>query len=645
MKIITVAPLSKAIFKENLTYFSAQDLEIGSIVLIPLRNKIIEALVTETHETENLKSELRSSDYPLKKIKAVKYKNFFAPGFIETAQKTADFFVVPLGQVIKSFTPLALLSSSTSKTKEQKNDRTEKNEKNSASKTKIEKFVLQEPDEDRLALYKKLIREAFAQKQSVFLCAPTNHDIGRLAQTLSRGIEDYVFVLRSDDPPKKQLTNWKKTASADHPILIIATPLFLSLSRPDIKTFIVERENATAYKQLTRPFIDARFFIEKLAESQRVKIVLGDILLRSETIERSRNGELAPLSPITYRSFTSAQKQILINLKEKKAQAIDFGLAVSEELATLISQTDPNERWFIFSGRRGLNPLTVCGDCGYTFSCPHCHIPLTLHQPKSNIKKSTENYFLCHKCGHVSSPEDKCRHCGGWKLALLGSGTEKIEAELKKLLPQAKIWRLDSDQVKTGQKTVEIIRDFYSSPGAILIGTEMALFHLTEKIENIAITSIDAYFSIPEFRINEKVFNILLRLRHLAVKNFVIQTRNSEEEVLSLALNGNSTEFHRRELLERKKLKYPPFSLLIKISVKSSHLALVEALETLKEEHLTPWQTVIYDSFGPASLNHEATTNLLLRLPTTDWPKKEILDLLRQLPPTFVINVDPENIF
>ena len=92
-------------------------------------------------------------------------------------------------------------------------------------------------------------------------------------------------------------------------------------------------------------------------------------------------------------------------------------------------------------------------------------------------------------------------------------------------------------------------------------------------------------------------------------------------------------------------LKYPPFSLLIKISVKSSHLALVEALETLKEEHLTPWQTVIYDSFGPASLNHEATTNLLLRLPTTDWPKKEILDLLRQLPPTFVINVDPENIF
>ncbi|MFA6415993.1 MAG: hypothetical protein WCW56_00720 [Candidatus Paceibacterota bacterium] len=639
MKIVTTTLLSKGIFKDNLTYFSAKELEIGSIVVVPVRGKPTEALVVDTRDAGDLKTELRHSDFALKKITAVKSRNFFQPEFITAATKTADFFSTTLGQAVKSFAPLAIISQTANQNNKQKNTEDRKPATSNASQTKIEKFVLQEPDEDRIALYKKIIREAFAQKQSVFICAPTNADVRHLKQILGRGIEDYVASLCSDETNKEQILNWKKANNHKHPVLVIATPLFICLPRSDIKTFIVERENATAYKQMARPFIDTRFFIEQLAEAKRAKLIFGDILLRSETIERSRRNELAPLSPITYRSFTSAQKQILINQKEK--DPTNFGQAISPELTKWLEET-AGERWFIFSGRRGLNPLTVCGDCGHVFSCPRCKTPLILHQEKSG--KNAENYFLCHKCGHTGQPEDKCQHCGGWKIALLGAGTDKIEAELKKLLPQTKILRLDSDTVKTPKKTEAIISDFYASPGSILIGTEMALFHLREKIENIAVVGIDSYFSVPEFRIGEKIFNILLRLRHLAVKNFIIQTRNPEEEILNLALKGNSTEFHRRELSDRQKLKYPPFSTLIKISVKSTDKQLVEALETLKEEHLSAWQTIIYDSFSNLR-GGEAQTNLLLRLPTGHWPKSEIIFLLRQLSPAFIINVDPENIF
>lgn len=640
MKIVSVTPLAKGIFKDNLSYFTSKDLNIGSIVTVLIRNKPRQALVMEVKEIGDLKTELRQSNFALKKIINVKKKNLFQEDFINAAQKTADYFGATLGQVISSFTPIAILEKNLDSQKETNIKFQNTNQENSGKITKIEKYILQEPDEERLALYKKLIREAFAQKKSILICAPTNADVRYLKTTLSRGIEDYAVCLCSDDTEKEQNKNWEKAVKNNHPFLIVSTPLFLSLPRNDLLTIIIERENATAYKQLARPFIDTRFFIEKLAENKRTKIVLGDILLRSETIERKQRGEFVALSPITYRSFSSAQKQTLIKQQEKNPS--EFGQAISQELKKILEKTT-GERWFIFSGRRGLNPLAVCSDCGHIFSCPHCQTTLILHQEKETNKKIT-NYFLCHKCGYTTTAEDKCQHCGGWKIALLGAGSDKIENELKKLFPNTKIFRLDSDIIKNHKKISVIIKNFYSSPGSFLIGTEMALFYLRDKIENIAVIGIDAYFSVPEFRISEKIFNILLRLRNLTIKNFVIQTRNPEEEILGLALQGNSTEFHRREINERKKLKYPPFSILIKISVKNNNKVLTETLETLKENHLSSWQTIIYDSI---SKNHhgEATTNLLLRLPSDQWPNKEILNLLNQLPPTFLINVDPENIF
>jgi primosomal protein N' (replication factor Y) len=228
---------------------------------------------------------------------------------------------------------------------------------------------------------------------------------------------------------------------------------------------------------------------------------------------------------------------------------------------------------------------------------------------------------------------------------LVGFGAEKVEAELRSLWPETKIWRLDRDQESSAAKTKDTIEAFYRSPGAILIGTELALFHLHAKIENIAVVSIDSYFALPEFRISEKIFNILLRLRQLTLKNFLIQTRDSGERILELALKGNTADFQHQELSERKKLKYPPFSTLLKISTRAGNAALTQALETLKDEHLSDYQTVIYDSVNKLGSGTDTWTNLLLRLPAGAWPDSKLNELLRQLPPAFFINVDPENLF
>lgn len=644
MKILTVVPLAKGVFKENLSYFSAKEVEPGAIVTIPLRQKMVEALVIEVTPASHLKSQLKQSDFALKKIGAIKSPGFFQADFIKAAQESADYQISTLGAVIRSFTPSAILSG-ISKLKTGGGNQV--TNQSIPSPVKLEKFILQEPDADRFALYKKIIRENFAQKQSVWLLTPTNADARYLFDLLARGIENYTVLLASDAPAAEQLQHWKQALKNPHPILVIGTPLFLALPRLDLKTIIVERENATAYKQVARPYLDARYFVERLATERRAKLILGDISLRSETIFRRDQGEFIPLSPTTYRSFTSAQKQILVSTKAEPDQTPIYDQALGPELQLLIKKiVDQGEQLFIFSGRRGLNPLTICRDCGDTLACPKCQVPLNLHQGEGGRpEQSRAHFWLCHKCGYAVAATDKCPNCLGSRLALIGFGAEKIEAELKGLFPTGKIWRIDSDQGQTTKKTGEIIADFYRTPGSILIGTELALFQLREKIENIAVVGIDAYFAIPEFRINEKIFNILLRLRQLALKNFMIQSRAGGEKILDLARKGNSADFHRQELAERKKLKYPPFSTLIKISVKSQAVKLAEALETLKEEHLGDYQTVIYDSVSKMAGSSETWTNLLLRLPAGTWPELKLLELLRQLPPAFFINVDPENIF
>ncbi len=651
MKIVSVTPLSGAIFKENLSYFTAKPVEPGDLVLAPIRGKEVLALVTEIATATDLKAGLRQSDFSLKKLSRRVSRQFFTSAFLEATKDTAEYFSASWGQTVKSFVPAIILANPDKLTK----NKTLPNEMETAEETEVspinksepltqtkqEKYVLQETDTERMSLYKSLIREAFAQRRSVFFCLPTSADIEYFKDILTRGIEEHTIILSIEDGPKKILSAWQKALRIDHPILVIGTPIFLGLPRTDFQTIIIDRENSSTYRQLARPFIDIRFFAEKLAEASRAKLVFGDIVLRSETIAKIEQGDFVPLSPMTYRSFSSAEKQKLINYKINREEQNTSFLA-PELKEKLLDFTSHNERTFIFVGRRGLSPLTVCRDCGHILTCPHCQVPLILHQTQND----QANIFLCHKCGYNRTAEDKCPDCRGWRLELLGYGLEQILTELNQILPQAKIWRLDSDSVKTTKKATEIVKDFYEAPGGILAGTEMALYHLREKIDNIAVVGIDSFFTIPEFRISEKVFNLLLRLRSITLKNFLLQTQNEDEPIMRLAAKGDLTEFHRQELASRKKLKYPPYSVLIKISVATQNKEAQEGLSRLAKD-LAEYNPIEYDGFLglSGSKNRQPAAHLLLRLSPTDWPNSKILAIFKTLSPAFIINVDPENIF
>ena len=629
MNIVTVIPISKGINKETLTYFTKNEVVLGGIVKIPLRKKIIYGLIVDKKDVSQMKSEIKSLPYSIKKVEEMQSGAFLTNSFTEAIKKMADYNATSIGSVLFSLIPKYIL---------EENNRFILNETTDLKDTFNETVLLQCDSEERFATYKSLVREEFAKNHSVYFCIPTIEDLNSAKVLLERGIENFTYVLHSGLSKKEMLETWQKICEEKHPVLIIGTGSFLSIPKNNIGTIILEKESSRSYKMQTRPFLDIRNVAETLAREMKIRLVLGDMFLRSETLWEEKNGKYSPLSPLKFRSLSSANCELVDMRTPQDMKSKDFRI-IGDKLTKIIENNiKNNEHIFLFCSRKGLAPSTVCSDCGTTVSCTNCHMPVVLYG-KKNDPGGAKNIFICNHCGEKYDTKILCSHCGGWRLTSLGIGIERVDEEIEKLFPNAKIFIFDKEHITT-QKKAEKIRDlFYNSPGSICIGTEMALSYLKYKIENTAVVTLDSYFSIPDFQISEKVFHILLETRHLSTQNFLIQTRQEDTKIFDYALKGNLMDFYRNEMEERKSLGYPPFNTYIKITLQGDKNSVRKEMEKIKEFFL-PFKLQIFDAFIKKIKNKHVVHGLVY-LEKGAWPDKNLLEKLKQLPPQFSIRIDP----
>jgi primosomal protein N' (replication factor Y) len=635
MKLLSVIPISRGINKESLSYFTGSDISVGSVVKVPLRKKIIPAIVISAEDVADVKAEIKNASFETRKVEKIKSSTLLSKEFMAAVSETAVFFASTSGSVLHSVVPKTIIEEA---------DKIKCSIRELKGQRIHEKLVIQCDDEERYATYKSLIREEFAKGYSVFFCLPTIQDIKKALEKLSKGIEQYTFVLHSLLSQKEQLELWNKAANEEHPSLIICTGSFLGIPRNDIGTIIVDKENTRSYKSQSRPFVDMRNFAETLAEKIKAKIVFGDLLLRTETIYRHTEAEIFEVAPLKFRSLTTANLK-LINMRETLPGNIETGKEgkepkfklFSDDLLNLIKDNQLNdENLFIFVARRGLFPSTVCADCGSLIRCNSCGAPTVLH------KAPSENFFLCHRCGEHRSAMEKCNNCQSWRLATFGIGIEAVEEELKERFPNIKIFKVDSDSASTHKKALDTMAKFYASPGSILLGTEMALLYLKDSVANTAVVSIDSFFSIPDFRVNEKVMNILLKIRAASSRNFLVQTRDIEQKILKYALAGNLADFYRDEIKERTSLAYPPFSIPIKITLQGDKKTVLAGMENLQKE-MAPFEVDIFPAFIPIQKG-KFSMHGLIKVKQGEWVDQELLNKLNSLSPSFTVNVDPESL-
>lgn len=627
MKIVTVIPFAKNVFKEALSYYTSKNVTAGNIVKISLRKKEILGLVTHVESGPEVKTLIKDSEFALKKIIDVLPKQIFNEAFLETLTEMSDFYASYPSLVLKQVVPQVILKNLSSFPAL------------SHSATMEESFIstIQAGHEDRHTHYRNCIRENLAQKRSTLIIVPNEQAITPLKEQICRGIKEHFVTFSPKLPPKKFEEKWKDVLSRNVPVVIIATSGFFMIPRHDLRTIIIDQEGHSGYVGIRRPYVDMREIIKCYAHKRNLMLIFGDQLLRIETIYKTREQEYQEYSPLTYRALSSGI-QDYVDMKEfkKYPEAI-----ISPDLADMITRTiEDDKRCVIFAARKGLAPTIVCEDCGQPCICSACQSPVVLYGGDDPTKK--ENFFTCHSCGDRRPAGGFCSNCQSWKLRQLGIGVETIEHTIKEFLPDAHVLTLSHTNAPTPTKIKAIIEEFYDRPGAILIGTEYMLPHLHHPVEYTAVGSADSLLSIPDFTIHERALRIMMRLRGLSQEKFLIQTRLTDIQLFKHAVEGNLLSFFKEEIKSRKQFGYPPFSLFIKIT-RSDEQSVVEAEMYELEKFFQPHNLHTYPAFV-SQQKGEYVMNGLLRLKPDQWPDKELLKKLRMLPPSYRVEVDTKRL-
>ena len=371
MYVLDVIVISKGIKKEILTYFSIKEALPGALVRVPVRSKIYPALVVAIRDASDMKGEIKNSPFGFKRIENITGNAPFRKESVQVAQMLGDYYLTETGAILDLFVPEAVL--------DEKMPQAEEIETHHTTRVKTEKLVFQATFEDRISYYKTYIRESFARKESVAIVLPTVSDITIFSEHLSKGIEDNVVLLSSNLSTKKIQTIWKRVCTDQHPKLIISTPLFLSIPKNDVGTFIIEHEASSSYVSRNKPHVDQRLYVEILSNKLGKKLIFADTLLRVDTIVRREQGEFDEVMPMSFRLPAVRDTQIVSMISEENKTPLSpfFSPSLIEEIKRTVSSKN---NVFLFALRKGLATKIICQDCGTQLICENCNSGLSLFE-------------------------------------------------------------------------------------------------------------------------------------------------------------------------------------------------------------------------------------------------------------------------
>ncbi|MBP9771987.1 MAG: hypothetical protein KBD16_03645 [Candidatus Pacebacteria bacterium] len=637
MKILSVVPILKGVAPELLTYYTGLPVEEGALVEVPVRKKFAPALVLRVDDVRESSSDIKRAAYALKKVKRVLLAQALPDSLMKTAHEMSHHYAAPLGTVLYSILPQSLLSAPNFIRVLESVPRAAR-----ADDLHTIPRVIQLPYDERLARYRSIIRESFARKKSVIVIAPTRAEADDLFAKLSKGIEDHAFLVASALTPKQLRDRWEQAMTHENPALVVGTMLAASVWRADIAHYIVEHESSTYYKSSERPFIDARIVTASLARHAGVDLIYGDTYLRVETISKTMNHDFEEvLKPQMHQQTNAAVS--LIDMRDVPHTQGESPVLSPQAEDAIKRSIEESERTFIYATRKGHTPLTLCRDCGTVLTCDRCDAPMVLHLSRLGEKDIEGRRFECHRCSQVRDAKTVCTVCGGWRLYAYGMGVEKIHDILKIHKKEAPLFLLSNDTAKSHADAVKIMNGWKESVNGILIGTVRALPYLRDVSPHTSIVaSFDTMLMLPDVYMQERLFDLLSFMREITVKRLIVQTRSPEQETLRMALAGDGLAFYKSEDERRKMFSYPPYGIPIKITLQGKQKDVMEHLEALKE-HFAPYSVSVYPAFV-SKIKGSFVAHALLQIPSNEWPSEQLEETLKNLPPVYRVEVQPESL-
>ena len=475
---------------------------------------------------------------------------------------------------------------------------------NSLKKDKFDPFLLHGvTGSGKTEVFIESVKNAIKFGKSAIVLLPEISITPQIAVRFKSVFGDKVAVWHSKLTQSSRGWIWKKICEGDYKIIVGARSAIFSPLK-NLGLIIVDEEQENAFKQ-SAP--DPKYHAREVA-LMRGKINDCAVILSSATpsIESYYNYKNKKLKYLDLpKRFGSAKlpKIHLIDMIEESKKTEEFGAIFSRFLLEKIDdRLKKNEQIILLHNRRGFAPVLRCNDCGDIILCPHCKLSLTYHKTDKKMK--------CHFCNHNENPKNKCLKCDSTNIQLGGTGTQKIESELKNIFHKASISRLDLDSAPTAAKITKTLEKFSTKEIDILIGTQMIAKGLDfSNATLVGITNADTGLFLPDFRSGEKTFQLIYQAAGRAGRGdkkgeVVIQSYNSENQIIQHASNLDLKTYYEQCLIEREELNYPPFSWLVRIEIKGKDREKVlKTINRLRAKLFNPPKGI--EILGPAPCYRE----------------------------------------
>lgn len=560
--------------QETLTYHIPTDmiLEPGDLVEISLRKNTIFGIVWEVN---NQKPAFRTLGIN-KKVSS----NLLSKQQIALIKWMKESYFCPLHKILKLFVTKRVLTDrklpKPKKTEQIIRTNSKKlNEEQEKLVQKIEngdqnKFLIHGiTGSGKTEVYLKLAEKIIQKNEQVLILVPEISLTPQVIEYFEKGLGLHPSVINSKLSDSEKQTSWLKIKSNEAKLIIGSrSAIFAPFS--NLGMIIIDEEHESSYKQDTAPRYHTHDLAEKIQElNPSIKLIFGSATPSIETAEKLKDSTLS----LSKRIGTSTLPEIeIIDLREefKKNNYSIFSERLKEEIQNALEK---KEQIILFLNRRGDSSSVVCRDCGYICKCEDCDSPMTYH-----TKTLQETKLICHHCGTLAKPPNTCPTCQGTNIRFLGIGTQKIEAELLKEFPTARVLRADKDTTATKNGFKDIYHKFRNHEADILIGTQMIAkgLHLP-KVNLVGVVLADIGLNIPDFKTTERNFQLLTQVSGRAGRDssdgkVIIQTYNPENISLICAQAHDYNKFFNYERTQRKILANPPFGQIAKILIQNKSL-------------------------------------------------------------------------
>jgi primosomal protein N' (replication factor Y) (superfamily II helicase) len=436
-------------------------------------------------------------------------------------------------------------------------------------------------------VYLEAAREALARGRGAIVLVP---EIALTPQTMDRfrrRFGDSVALLHSRMSAGARYDEWRRLRSAEARICVgPRSAVFAPIADPGL--IVIDEEHDSSYKQEGDPRYDAREVARRRAAETGAVLLCGTATPRPESWYELERLELP--------SRVDGRRLPPVEIVDMRGPVPGPLHARTRQAFAEVARAE--SKAILLINRRGWSTHLTCRSCGHAWQCPHCDVSLILHR---------EGSLRCHHCGHAEAQPEACPECSSVTIARVGSGTQRIEAELAELLAPLEVFRLDSDSA-ANRGHAEVLRRFESAQSGVLVGTQMvAKGHDFPDVTLSVILDAEAALRLPDFRSEERTFALITQLagrsgRGEAGGKVLVQALATGASSIRYAARHDARGFLAGELERRRALRYPPFSHLIEIALASEEDERLERSAGTVRELVADRLGVDDDLLGPASL-------------------------------------------